>query len=145
MFSTLPALLHGLKTYFLQKPAHTSVRKNLQEVPYSTHTSLILPLDAASGLVIMAGRQKQWGRVFFCRGGGSVLYLVSLSGAAETTESQLGRVNERSNIRKEGPRSRGFPPNDDHVSGAREHKRQRGEMLHCSPLPSSPLSSNPHY
>ena len=56
-------------------------------------------------------------------GGGSVLYLVSLSSAAESSESQLGRVNARSNIWRERPRSRSFPPGDDHVSGEAEGER----------------------
>lgn len=85
--------------------------QKVQEVPYSTHTFLIVPLDAASCLVTMAGT-KSSGEGCFLEGGG-VLYLVSLSGAAE---SQLVRVTERRNIRKERPRSRDFPPGDDHVS-----------------------------
>lgn len=46
--------------------AHIS---RVQEVPYSTHTFLILPLDAASGLVTMAGTKRQWGEDVFWRGG----------------------------------------------------------------------------
>lgn len=75
--------------------------------------------------------------------GGGVLYLVSLSGAAEIAESQLGRVNKWSNIRSEHPRSRDFPPGDDHVSGAQTARETGGKMLHCSPLSSSSLLIRP--
>lgn len=76
--------------------------------------------------------------VFWRHGGGlgCVLYLVSLSGAAEIAESQLGRANKRSNIRTEHPRSPDFPPGDDHVSGAQTAGETEGKMSHCSPLSS---------
>lgn len=75
---------------------------------------------------------------FWRHGGGlgCVLYLVSLSGAAEIAESQLGRANKRSNIRTEHPRFPDFPPGDDHVSGAQTAGETEGKMSHCSPLSS---------
>lgn len=116
--------------------AHTS---RVQEVPRSTHTFLILPLDAASCAVTMAGTKSSREGCFL--EGGSVLYLVSLSSAAETAESQLGRENERSNIRRDvqGPEiSR---------PAMTTCPEMEGEMLYCSPLSSSfaPTRSIPHY
>lgn len=57
------------------------------------------------------------GRMFFS-GGGRVLYLVSLSGTTEAVETQMGRLDQGSNIRPETAiRSKDFPPVDNHVSG----------------------------
>lgn len=101
--STLPISVRGMQTYFSAE-AHPS---RAQELPHSTRTFLILPPDAASCLVTMAGT-KSSGEGCFLEGG-SILYLVSLSSAAETAESQLGRVNKLRNIRRKLPRSRRFP------------------------------------
>lgn len=54
----------------------------------------------------------------FFSGGGRVLYLVSLSGTTEAVETQMGRLDQGSNIRPEtANRSKDFPPADNHVSG----------------------------
>lgn len=69
-------------------------------------TSLILPSDAASRPVTMAGTGASggWGEEVFWREGGRVLYLVSFSGragaaGASRAERQLDRANQRRNIR----------------------------------------------
>lgn len=104
----------------------------VQEVPHATSTFLILPLDAASCLLTMAGMKSSGEGCFSERGSG--LYLISSSGTAETTEGQPGRVHEKSNIRTERPRSRDFPPADNHVS----RDRGRDGVLFSSPPPAAP-------
>ena len=146
--------MHAVSTvslYFLsqfnvlsaEKVKHTP--RASRKFPRSTHTFLILPLDAASCLVTMAGT-KGGGEGCYLEGG-SVLYLVSLSSAAESSVSQLGRVNARSNIRRERPRSRGFPPGDDHVSGEAEGERCCIVLLSPPAPPPPPHHSapSPHY
>lgn len=130
------------RTFCRNSEAHTSC---VQEVPCSTHTFLILPLDAASCLLTMAGTKSAREGCYL--GGGSVLYLVSLSSAAESSESQLGRVNARSNFRRERPRSRSFPPGDDHVSGEAEGERCCIVLLSPPAPPPPPPDSapSPHY
>lgn len=86
----------------------------------------------------MAGTESSGGRMFFWRGGG-VLYLVSLSGATEAAKSQMGRLNQGSNIRTE--RQKGPKISRRLITTCPEAE---GETLYCSALlPPPPLY--PHY
>lgn len=128
----LPVSVHGLQTYFLQQQYSTHLFSTGSSSLY-TH---IPNFTSWRGPLVWWQWQerKAVGKDVFLERG-SVLYLISLSGAAETAESQLGRVNEESNIRTERPRSKDFPPAVNHVSrdGGRD-----GVLFSSPPPPSAP-------
>lgn len=112
-----------------------NILSTVQEVP---NTFLIIPPDAASCTATMAGTESSGGRMFFWSWG-SVLYLVSLSGATQAAKSQMGRLNQGSNIRTQ--RQNGPKISRRLITTCPEAE---GETPYCSPrLPPPPLY--PHY
>ena len=85
------------------------------------------------------GRNREQGGRMFFRGGGRLLYLVSLSGSTEAAKTQMGRLEPRSTIRTE--RQKGLKISRRLITTCPEAE---GETLYCSPLlPPPPLY--PHY
>lgn len=83
--------------------------------------------------------REQRGEGCFSEAGGRALYLVSLSGTTEAAKSQMGRLNQGSNIRTERQKSPKISRRP--ITTCPEAE---GETLYCSPLlPPPPLY--PHY
>lgn len=140
----------GLKTYFLQKQSSTPLSRHerkLQEVPYATHTSLILPLDAASCLVTMAGTKGSGEGCFLERGECIVPRFLERCSRDRWEPAGTSEHKEQTSVENvQGPEisRRGWP----RVWSQRARETE-GEMLYCSLLSSSSssplLCSIPHY
>lgn len=134
------SLLHFLSqfmackhTFCSNSTAHTSL---VQEVPHSTRTFLILPLDAALLSGDNGRNEKQWGRMFFWRGGA---YCTSFPWAAQqrplraSWDEWTRRATSVQNV--QGPKISRRP-----LTTCPETE---GEMAYCSPLLLPPLLHPP--